>query len=78
MLAQYIIKAAHAGERDARWLADSALVYLIAAEIKPDAAERLRLFVRGWYCRCPTLLGRGESGRGDVEVMFAKGALSEL
>ena len=28
ILAQYIIKVAKAGERDPRWLADSALLYL--------------------------------------------------
>jgi len=42
ILAKYIIEAAQTGERDPRWLADSALLYL-SAEIKPNAAEELAI-----------------------------------
>jgi len=34
LLAQYIIKAAKAGERDPRWLADSALLYLTQQKLR--------------------------------------------
>jgi hypothetical protein len=57
----YIISAAKAGERDPRWLADSAILYLSPAKTKPKPTERIakhRLLIRAHRdCRTKSLTG---------------------
>jgi len=71
ILARYIIEMAQGGERDPKWLADSALLYISQRKLTRKPSEGLTF---GIGLQPRRLIARGALARKERDPNFGKGA----